>query len=431
MGVDMRTAAPAILFGLAATLSGCVTTAPGTGASFAYHLPRTDLEVAYDLKLTACEANGFRVTATIVPSLVAGAQDALYEVNGGALASARIKRDVKISVNGDGVITAINTTSEDKTLSIIGDVVKAAATLAPVVVGAGRSTGPSQLPCTDAVLDALDRVQTIRGQIKDLRATLAKLPATAAGAAKGRDLVKDVDALAAELAATTTGDGVLAVHAKGKITLAGDAAAPVRSGTVGFDASAFDKWFGAAKPGKEQQRKQLIEQYFGLGWDATIQAAQPPAGTTLPTRKLRTCGLALTVPGVVDASVNLAGTGNSVKGVKGKQSAPVAQWAEPRSLCIDVAVGETRTVSLTFDNFGRTTEYNWSSNAQGASFSSAIAGASGDVMSLRKTLTGKTEDEIRAEKLASLKTRKDLNVLEACQAIIEAGGFNCPAAAAQ
>lgn len=401
---------------------GCATTDPGSGAQVGYHLPRTDIDVAYDLTLKECKGNGFTVGATVVPTLIAGAQDETIWVDPTRLASATIKRDVKITIGDGGVITAVNTTADDQTLAIVGNVIKAVATVAPTLVGT-LEKGPNDLPCSDQVLTALDRVNVLRLQISSIKTKLSKLPETPAGAASGRQLVKDVDALAAELAAITTGDGALSVHAKGKILLGKKGDAPILEGPVVVDTSAFDKWFGETK-GETQRtaREVAIKRYFGLVWSATING-RPPQITA--SEKLRPCGLALTVPSVVFATFTLTGKGNSVSKVEGRQEGPVAQWAQPSSLCIDAGTGETRTVAVTYDSFGRQKEFDWSSNARAATIASSIAGSAPDAQSIYKTIAGKSDADVAA-KLSSLKNRKDLNELEACQAVIESGGFTCP-----
>ncbi|MCR5878924.1 hypothetical protein [Phenylobacterium sp. J367] len=345
---------------------------------------------------------------------VAGAQDGAYLVRGSDLASVRVARTLKVGLNDKGVITSINSANNDRSTAVVGNVLTAAAKLAPLIAGLEATKTPS--PCTEAIQQALARRDGIRNQMFSVRKVLNTSPATTPTAAE-RQHRKDLEALAKELeqvAPLLTVD----LPARIKVTpdVLDDPAAP-----LAFDTTPLDAWFGPAA-------KATAASQFAVMWTARL--AQPASETPITGAKpksLRACGLALAVPKTGAVGIRLDATGPGYAKVDGKAPSTdlaldAAQVATPAQLCIDAGFGENRTIDLAWDDFGRLKSYNWSHQAQAETVSGMVAGAAPNVATLWDTLDGKTQLEQDKAELDRLNTEAALAKARACKAVRDAGG---------
>ena len=115
----------------------------------------------------------------------------------------------------------------------------------------------------------------------------------------------------------------------------------------------------------------------------------------------------------------------AIEELAAKADFAVAQWSKPAQLCLDVGFGESRSVSLTFDKFGQTKEFSWTTDARAASVAGALAGIAPDAVALRTALQGPSALAEQKAEVDALETQQKLNKLRACRAILDAGGFNC------
>ena len=407
-------------------LVACETTKPLDGAGIDYRLPKTDAIAQLALTLRQCRDDGFDVDADLAVVAKVGAGDTVYHVPGSVLGSARIKRDLQIGVSDDGVLTGINSASADQTPAIIGNALKTAAILLPLAAGAprfageARRSGPPGLQCLPDVTEATLRAPVIEKQIHYLRQQLALSSPGSGPTPADLQRLKELNTLARELASLRT--GILRIETAAPIKLGNDQSPTNQS--LKLKLSSFEKWFGP-KPSEA-----TIAEHFGLEWKSERKTTKPETliatGGSEPSRE---CGLAVTVPNVAVANVTVLPTGKALKPVIDKDGAseafPVAQWNPPNKLCIDVGVGESRSVVLAFDKYGRTKDFHWSTEATAATVSGAVSGAAGDFATLVKTARGPSELDRQKAQIEALETQKKLNELIACQAIIEAGGFKC------
>lgn len=422
-------------------LAACASTKPLNGAGIDYFLPRTDAKLALDFTLRTCLApNGqdpkISVDADLSLIPIPGAQGSPYRISGAELASARIKRSFKLGVNDKGVITGINSENEDQSPQILENVLKTATTIItglgqPIFQDVNSLPNETELKCTPSARDAVSRSAWLKGEIVKLRYDLVQ-PAT-----RGRrSLVNRINRYAKEKAALDT--GILRIQTSAPIVinknlLVGDlnTIAWNTQSKVKINPAPFDQWFGPAKPSPDANksaREQLLEDSFGVGWAASGVAplainAQPIQGTD---KTSRSCGFAIAVPSTAKINLMAKGTGTALPaGTEAKRTLIAAQHVAPNKLCVDVGFGESRNVSLTFDEYGRTSAFEWSSNATAVSGSSAIAGAASTASNLRSSLEGSSVVEKQEAEIKRLETQKKLNELRTCEAIIKAGGFNC------
>lgn len=433
----------ALIVGICMVLAGCASTNPQNGAAISYALPRTDAKLAVDLTLRSCDSDP-KLTADAELSLipVAGAQAERYAILGETLASARIKRSFKLTVSDQGVITGINSENEDQSPQILENVLKTATTIVgalgrPLVQDPDKLADEASLRCTDEVRDAATRSAWLKLRIAQLRGALASV--------KTRDdpaLVKQINLFAREKAALDT--GILHIQLTAPLKLddfVGDVKTINDSNwtsqtSVPLDADPFIQWFGPAKPSSDPKipsaREKLLNAAFGLHWAASW--GDVPTITTQPiphaANTSRECGFAIAIPAPRKLDLVVHGTGSALPdGSTASKALYAAQTQSPASLCLDVGFGESRSVALSFDEFGRTTTFEWSSNATAVSGSAAIAGLVSTADSLRSSLEGPSAIEAQEAEIKRLETQQRLNELKACEAIIKSGGFECKPAA--
>jgi len=403
-----------------ATLYGCSTTKPLDGAAIDYHLPRTDAVAHLSLTLVECGATDFKVDGELAITASPGAQAKTIHIDGANLASSRIKRDLHITVSEEGVITGVNSSNADQTPAIIGAAVKIAATAAAAALVAHAPPPGIKPPldlCSTQIKTAVQRVGVLKKQIDFLHTELAGAPGEHAPSPADLARIRQINILSREFASLRTGP--LHVDTTGKLNLEEATQKPM---PLELDPEPFAKWFG------KEAKKEVIEHYFKLTWTATPETT-PLIDTPAPShpkKHLRECGFSIPVPQVVSAKVVVeAAKGSNLDSLKADQTLAVAQWAQAARLCLDVGFGESRTVALTFDKFGRRSDFQWSTEATGATVATALAGSAEDLSSLATTIRGPSKLDRQKARIDELETQQKLNGLLACQAIIDAGGFDC------
>lgn len=412
----------------AACLAGCVTTDPREGASIGYHLPSTDASATLDLTLASCDS--FEATPTLSVSASAGAQPKLYTVWGRDLASSRLSRTVKITVSDSDVINGVNTVSNDRSAQIIGSAIKIGSVALPALLTYKESlTGPK---CRPEVRLAWIRSFWLTQQIQALKTELATKPDPKTDGKK----IERVNAMAQELAALRTGDGLLHVQTTATIPLTAQASGWTTSPKTALqlDAAPFAKWF------QETPEQKTVDEFYGLQFDlASVSAppVPPPFGKHWASQ--RGCGQSITVPAVETVRATVSTTGSKLiegpdkarAALHEDQTFALAQWKpEGAQLCIDAGFGENRTINVAYDGFGRTTSLEWTSDATAENVTSAIAGYAPDINTIGSMNKGATLAHQNAE-IDRLKTQQSLNQWRACQEILDAGGYTCPGGGGQ
>jgi hypothetical protein len=110
----------------------------------------------------------------------------------------------------------------------------------------------------------------------------------------------------------------------------------------------------------------------------------------------------------------------------GTASVPMPQWAATALLPLKVGTFKSRTIELTFDDFGGTSKMVWKSDATAENAIGSIASIAEAAAPGLKYLDGSSDlDKMKAEK-ELLDAQLALNVVRACKAVIDAGGTKCP-----
>ncbi|HWA91102.1 MAG TPA: hypothetical protein VG889_13780 [Rhizomicrobium sp.] len=431
--MNTKTIAALLAAGL---MAGCTTTDPGSGSEAQFRMPHTDMKLTLGLTLESCGANGQTPTlakADLSLAAVAGARPELWTFKPGALSTARTKRDIEIKTTDDGhaVIGSLNVAASDRTFQIAGNILKVVAQVAGAVLAAQLPPPPppalpppQPLSCRADIADAATRAANVKARIVVLRHQIAGAtdPDTL------EKLNKELNADATELAALRT--GVLHVDTTADLKI-DDTPLDTGNNTFGnrpqidrrpieLNVQAFDTWFDTSSP---DAQRWLAEQ-FGLTWTAAPDRGKP--GYALKVEggpNPDTCKIYMWVPAVMPVKVELNDKGKAYpSAVKlPSQQVPVSQWAAPKRLCLEAGLGEGRTVNLTFDKFGETTDMHWMSDARAENVTGAMAAAAPDAATLWKTLHPAATPTEQAE-TETVKTAFTRN----CAEMIKAGAFSCP-----
>ncbi len=429
---------------IVALLFGCNHTAtkPGKGvhaSSFTYALPETKLKVSVTLVLESCAKRPVaRATTSITP--VANTTDQnVFQIDGNTLKSFFEKREIKVELHENGALKTVNTTSTDATAGIIGGVIKFASVFfAPTgTINAGS--------CNQDILDAI----TLRD---DLRKRLVTLQGTQATSANPSDVEKNIKAIIQEIARLETGP--LQTKLSKSIPIRSLTNMPEEDGgVVRWTYGDFWKWYNVADADKKTGTDAFSLNYCvtaatasASSCDSTVIAGYTGIAALSPavTLSCGTCDKQLVFREPLKGAVILSAardgdyfspkiaTSNTVRGAVlkkdaslGRKSVPVSQWGTADFIDLNVGFGESRSLSASFDAFGKKTKFGWTSNARGE----GIVGGLNTIADARQTAlsAGDGEDIANAKaKIDELETLQKLNKLENCRSILENGGFVCP-----
>lgn len=419
---------------------------PKTPLSFSYHPPKTKLALGGDVVLTSCrDTAAATATFKITPTGV-GDQAVTFKVDGDALASAMQKRDLKLELTESGALKSLNATSSDRTGAVISNVLKIFTTIATAAFAGAPKTpgGAPQEVCNEATMQALIQAANLRDAIFTQRKLMGE-----ADPADAPKIAKRIDALATRLASVTLIDLTIPLSASLDI---GDGAAP-STGQVRWTLEDLGKWFAVdsrLQPCVAQAPKlfpdkpdhtgcQAETDLFALDYTITGKAAEETAAkskclnaTTAAVAIL--CGRTIVMVEPAIAEVKVTAASDTFIGHKkgeelAKVKAPISQWGAVTYLPLNVGFAQSRTIGLTFDEFGRAQTFNWSSEASAENATAALADIATNGVAAAKATKGPTEVAQWTEENARLETQMKNNLLKSCKAAIEAGATACPAPA--
>ncbi|WP_293675883.1 hypothetical protein [uncultured Phenylobacterium sp.] len=438
-------------------LAGCSSTGAGPKSSLTpqalsitYQAPKTRVAVEGDLTLINCEP--VRVISSLSLNATGVADPAAtFTLDGKYLSGAFTKRDVKVELNENRTLKSINTSVSDRTGAVITNLFK---TVGSIVTGVRALEAGSPTVCNPQTLGALKQAEALAVKIDTLRAALATNAAP-------RTAVKDLDALAAQLAWVRTNQ--LTLKASRTLTLPASPDAPPLEGTPGPAAKAYDlrwtladlgKWFArdpqtdpctpvhpasfAVDPSK--QDCELVTGMLSLTWSITgiaapddkRVAASPCLRTDASEAQVAECRRSLVVTDPVISQVTVATVrpdyiGHGPGETLAQASVPVVQYGTAGYIPLDVGFAKSRVVAMTFDQFGRRQTFSWTSEASAENATAALNDIATAGAATAKILRGDTQAEAWTKENARLETQMKNNLLKSCQAAIQAGATACPA----
>lgn len=370
-----------------------------------YYFPETRASLEAKVRLKSCAKFDVEVeltmTAKAVPDLTAPRLFAPA-----ALASWRQARAFSVEVNGSGTLAGINSTSEDKSGAILGNIVKAVASLVTVGILSDNGDGMAIGRCNAATVRAINRAKVLRDQIVKLRPEAWDGKAIPVETAKELELA---NAMVAELAAIEAGPltvtTAIEVPLPPRVVHGQDVAL-----TTSWPDKPFEKWVtgsGTVPPALSAVR------IVGRA------AALPPS--VLPAKACKR-SFETPQPALV-AFVAKPGTEEKVL-----LRAPVQQWGRTAMLCLDAPVFASRTLNVAFDAFGMTTKFEWKSNARGEAASALLAEAAAQASAAydkTKPKPDPTATEATKADADLVEQQIRLIQLRACLDTLQAGG-SCP-----
>lgn len=427
-------------------LQACGTTDPGTAAAISYTMPKTTVKTSVAIDILTCTPEVVSDSLFTV-NAEAGSQNQPYELSGSLLYGGMAKRNLTITTFENGVISGVNSTSTDQSSVALGSVIKIVGSALPFFGTEGGRKAVT-LRCRPEILEIAKSVKVLKQlNIADQKSILTQEATAADGIQQLRDnptkqnakspstdianLQKNIDARALKIASLKT-----SLHAvlNADIKLEDK---QLRTGgyQVSWDIKEIKKYFdvdyvgpGAAPP--QDQRDSDILRFFET--TATIsEASALPATLDNTSKQLAECKQSILIPNAKPISLGLTATGklfSPIVGAPPKTSSQIiyaAQLSEPTTLCLSTRFGESRTVNLKFDKFGRTSEFTWNAESKVANSLSAVAGYSTDTTASVKAFRGAdlAKDKIELDELT---TKRALQKAKICDAVIEAGGTTCP-----
>jgi len=398
-----------------------------------YQLPTSKISAKLSLTLEDC------TTVPVVSGEAALAADAdsasdVFVLKASQFESARIKRTLNVTLHDTGAIATINSATEDRTGSILGNIVKFVANIAGAVFGLHVPGGaeimtvvPTNSVCSASTLAALQRVHNLEALIGQLRS----LPGSS-DPKQAAERSKAIDQLAQERAALRTNE--LHVDLKGGLDLS-----KLTPGAIDAD-HPHPNWVVNG----DVKTDAITKAWLRDGIDAMPVTAAwrvtPPVGTApkaagqQPSDECRHAVTDNTYPAIclvkpVQAAVEVTMASTVMKTRKGAMSIdnddafPIPQWGTLQYLPLSTGFGSNREISLTLDKFGRPSEMKWTSQARAETVTAGLAGLAAQANALASANNQVAQQKSEIEQLT---TEQQLNKLRACREVLAVGGYTCP-----
>lgn len=420
------------------------------GAAITYELPTTVVSVTAELTLTSC-TGGPQGTAAITIAPVAGRASSprhRFTINGPELESFFRSRQIAITTHPNGALKTINATLADRTFSIVSTVLKAALSFAALE---GRSAGA--LECTQEIKDTLAYSAELRSNIARLRRLLLSAPHESA-----EGITNQINALAAERARLQTGALRLTLTTDvSPISVASDGT-PITSdgGVITWRRSDFAPWIGPVTPGADGPVDAFSLKYCLISSAIATATCTSRVVTDAEAVRMRrtnlrepeqvqnplcaadNCRRTLVLREPVSARMSVISSSPNIRSsahgewvgddaVLKTAELQIAQWGTLSYIPLRVGFGGSRTLALTMDEFGRRSSFEWKADARGEGVATGVASVAEQGLALRNAINGRAAAERQAQ-IADMQAQRTLNELRYCQAVIESGGFVCPAA---
>lgn len=374
---------------------------PGT---LSWYLPKMTVSVDVSYVLTACAADGSKlptvqiadeaITPKPVPDLTQ--RHSLVVAN---LAGWRTSNVVNVSLYDDLILKSLGANPQDQTVTIAGNVFKAAAQVAGLALGVPvtlqQAPSNATYGCTPAVAKALNDLQTLRAKLLD--------PGISASDAT------NVNATISRLQAVLTYTKSVTVdtdHAPPWTALV-----PQTVSLTAADMRGAAHWLNPPKSADDSTL--AAPDVVTLTW---THAGEPPAGPT---------------PAATDfdyreplmATLTLAPK-DEPKRVLMRRDIAFAQWGTPRSLPITAPVFETLDWSYSFAEDGTPTDAKVTTTARGLAASSLLDSATstaGSAMTAAKSAATANSELTKLQSQDALLKAKTA-VITDTNALVAAGG---------
>lgn len=452
-------------------------------STITYTLPETHVKIDAVLTLKDCDGMIADADVTITPLAKASdpSTELRFSLSGSGLTSFWDSRDVKLDLYPNGTIKSLNATSNDKTPAIIAGAIKLAASVALAGVSIQQSDRYTCNYYTDKALEhkkslkremAKLRKETVTSkdpkalgeQVNALAQEIARLetgelqiklsetveigrkigatgkymeggiiewdaekfarwtdkacleddkdcegwkPAVVASTPQDKTEGTTVDPDPLDSASQITPTLTLKPFSIGYCIASFDA--PIKNECTDGNPDVWGK-FGAARAESVECRK----------WRDPEKKDEPPVQDCPVTMVLRGPGMANIM---VTALSDHYGEKKNTVLKSGVINVP--QWGGFEYFDLSASFGQSKTLSLSLDEFGRKTSFGWISNASGEGIVSGLNTVGDSYNTYRTTRDGEDLAELKA-RLDELDTIKKLNALENCKAILDAGGFVCP-----
>lgn len=420
--------------GLALCLAvcGCCVTSKETdhvglkATDFVYQTPMTVAALKGQAVLVDCDDKSLTVSLSLnIVSKVVGDPDGVFVIPASSLETFSQKQSLDVELYDNHTIKAINTTSSDKTATIVTNVFKGLATIFKFGAVGAAFPGPgvaNSTLCNDKTIDALGDVDLAERNI-----STAWDQMSSASAPDTEGLKVKIDALASRRADRIS--KLLTQEVSEKLVI--PASSPGELADEKFiilTAEDFADWV------KTPNDDAIIT----LGYKLTGPPPESETASTSPCLKSKGadpdrpayCASSIVLSNSVEATIVITADAGNIQDVEtgdvlGKETLIVPQWGTVSYLPLNVGFGSSRTVKMALDAYGRKQSFSWNSEATGETITggavSMLDAASGAVSASRSP----SEQEDMTAEIAAIKARIELDQLRKCELIRDGGGTDC------
>jgi hypothetical protein len=423
-------------------------TSPGStrmpeAAEITYHLADTELTLSLSLMVDDCTDQGLSATPTlaVVPVPVRGVS---HTIGGHDLAARLKKRDLTIALHENGTIKSINASTENRLAAVLGNVFKFATGLATMGTASFVNT---KTICKPEVERALEQVVALRTQIANQRQRMTTLT----DPQQILQTRQSIEALAEQVAELRTGSlraelktTVRPALPKGSSTKALQIAVEWPNGTLAdlvktpeqatAQARRFDVLLEVELPNVAERAEGDAPACDDNRCPFLIVREAPPTKLIVraktPASWRPSTTETQTAPATRQDAMSPSSRSTSETPqrdlVLAELRVPIGQFGSLHYLPLRARFGQSRTVKLEFDQFGRRTSFTWGSNAAAEGVTSGLVDLIGAANAYHTAATGQTSLQEQQARVTELETRLKLNKLLACEEILLAGGYACP-----
>lgn len=400
---------------LAATSFSAEAGASPPADSIEYALANTHVRVGIEMVLEACPTAIQRIprvrpTITITPVPVAGRR---YRISGNDLRSFLQRREVALGLYDNGTIKSIGAAASDRTGAILGNIIRIGTAAAGLGIGMpgfnAIAIDPSvpRIPaCNAASSAAVAERQRLRQRVSQLRQELQNTTEPV----RLSELRAAVTAIAGHIVDLETNELRIS------LTRTIEPPEPGNATSVELGDSDLSKWFVNMDAG------------FLSAFHLPLQFARAPEGSgdfaDAPMPRAPFIALREPAPAVVSIQqpANSVWRGSTISGST-RVPMLIGQWGGISYYPLRAGLFRGRSLKVELDQFGRRTSIDLNSEAGGEAVTAAIAGVGDSLLAYHNATSEMRQQQLRTQEL---EVEQKYNRLLRCQAIIEAGGYECP-----
>ncbi len=400
---------------ISATFTSSEALASPPADSIEYALADTNLRVGLDMVLETCPTAlqavpTVRPTMTLTPVAVPGRR---FRISGNDLRSFLQRRELSISLYDNGTVKSIGSAVSDRTGAILGNIIRIGTTAAglgiPVLGFEAMVDIPSQ-PDTPSCNSRTGAAVAERTRLRQRMAQLRRELQNSTTPAQITELRGAITVLAGHIV------DLEANELRINLTRTVQPPAPGNTSSIEFVPEDLSKWFSNINPTLLSAFRLPLAFERAPGLSNDFSNAPAPRGPFIAMREPAPAVVTIQQP------AGSVWAGSAINGST-RTSLPIGQWAGISYYRLHAGLFRSRSFKVELDQFGRRTSMAINSEAGGEAVTAAIAGVGDSLLGYHNATSEMRQQQLRTQEL---EVEQKYNRLMRCQAIIEAGGYDCP-----